>query len=78
MALTPLSFDQLVAIWGKKVAETIASGFTKTDTHDRSGFFIHGDNSKKNESGSEGCVVAELEFREELWGDPDHVLHVKA
>jgi hypothetical protein len=37
--------------------------FTGTKTFGRSGFYIHGDNSKQNETGSEGCIVTLREYR---------------
>lgn len=37
-----------------------------TMTHDRDGFYIHGDTKYRDRSASHGCIVMELRAREEL------------
>lgn len=39
---------------------------TGHDAHGRSGFLIHGDNSKNDRSASEGCVILGKTVREEI------------
>lgn len=37
-----------------------------TNTFDRSGFFIHGDNKLMNHSASEGCIILSRALREQI------------
>lgn len=48
----------------------------KTDTHGRSGFFIHGDNEFGNQSASHGCIILSRAIRERIAGDKVRVLQV--
>lgn len=38
----------------------------ETDTHGRTGFYVHGDSKYRNQSASHGCIVLDLHAREEL------------
>lgn len=49
---------------------------TNTDTLKRSGFMIHGDNSKHDESASEGCIIASRFIRESIAASTDKQLQV--
>ena len=42
----------------------------------RSGFFIHGDNSLMNDSGSEGCIVLGHSLRQAIAASSDRLLTV--
>ena len=37
-----------------------------TETHGRAGFMMHGDNCEMDHTASDGCVIAALEFREQV------------
>lgn len=43
---------------------------------DRSGFLIHGDNSRHNQSASEGCIVANKYLRDQIGSSGDNILEV--
>ncbi|WP_158780519.1 tlde1 domain-containing protein [Pantoea sp. BAV 3049] len=43
----------------------------------RGDFRIHGDSKKEPGSASEGCIVAEKDFREKIWESGDRELIVK-
>ena len=47
-----------------------------TETFGRSGFMVHGDNSKLDFSGSEGCIVAPRAVREAMRASDDRELEV--
>lgn len=47
-----------------------------TETFGRSGFFIHGDNSKHNHTASHGCIVLDPQLRELISKSTDRVLEV--
>lgn len=47
-----------------------------TETFGRSAFYIHGDNSKHDESASHGCIVAARTVREDVSADTDRLLVV--
>ncbi len=49
-----------------------------TDTHGRSGFFIHGDNSAMNHTASHGCIILPRATRLLIARSGDHVLEVTA
>ncbi len=49
-----------------------------TVTNGRSGFFIHGDNAKGDQSASHGCIVCARAIREQISNDPDRTLRVIA
>jgi hypothetical protein len=49
---------------------------TGTQTFGRSGFFIHGDNSLMNETGSEGCIVLGRAIRQAIADSGDTRLTV--
>lgn len=42
----------------------------------RSGFLIHGDNSRGNQSASEGCMIFNHDVRNIIGNSNDHILHV--
>ncbi len=42
----------------------------------RSGFFIHGDNSKMDHSASDGCIILGPAIREKISTSGDHTLNV--
>lgn len=42
----------------------------------RSGFLIHGDNSRGNQSASEGCIIFKPSVRNIIGNSNDHILHV--
>src|SRR5262245_26064491 len=42
--------------------------FSGTNTFGRSGFLIHGDNSKVNQSASEGCIILGPAIRKQIAG----------
>lgn len=46
------------------------------EMYGRSAFYCHGDNSKEDQSASEGCNVQARNVREEMWASDDHVLTV--
>lgn len=47
-----------------------------TDTHNRSGFMIHGDNPAMNHSASDGCLIFNRDIRQQIAesGDTDLVV----
>ena len=47
-----------------------------TDTHGRSGFLMHGDNSKGDHSASEGCIIMPPHARLQAWAEPDKTIEV--
>ncbi|MCI5211336.1 MAG: DUF2778 domain-containing protein, partial [Candidatus Electrothrix sp. ATG2] len=47
-----------------------------TETHGRSGFQIHGDNKKQDNSASSGCVILNKAIREKISGSGDNELKV--
>lgn len=47
-----------------------------TEAFGRSGFFIHGDNWKMNETGSDGCIVASRQIRDLLRASGATILRV--
>lgn len=47
-----------------------------TDTFGRDAFRIHGDNSRHNQSGSEGCIVMGPDARNQISNSQDRVLRV--
>ena len=49
---------------------------TGTDTFGRSSFFIHGDNSLMNDTGSEGCIVMGRAIRQAIADSGDTSLQV--
>jgi hypothetical protein len=48
------------------------------EMYDRSGFYVHGDNSKGNKSASKGCVVLPHDVRQMLSESEDRRLEVTA
>jgi hypothetical protein len=42
----------------------------------RSGFLIHGDNSKRNGTASHGCIILDLEYRKQMWESNDRQIEV--
>jgi hypothetical protein len=47
-----------------------------TDTLGRSGFLIHGDNGRGNQSASEGCIILNRDVRNQIGNSGDNVLRV--
>lgn len=47
-----------------------------TDTHGRAGFLIHGDNSRGDNSASNGCIILPRPARNDIGGSSDHTLVV--
>jgi hypothetical protein len=47
-----------------------------TNAFGRSGFRVHGDNAKGDQSASEGCVIVPRNIRDDMWQLKDHVLDV--
>jgi hypothetical protein len=48
------------------------------ETHGRSAFRIHGDNSKGDHSASHGCIILPPQVRHQIWESGDHDLTVVA
>ncbi|PIT52513.1 tlde1 domain-containing protein [Snodgrassella alvi] len=42
----------------------------------RSGFLIHGDNSKRNGTASHGCIILDLIYRKQMWKSNDRQIEV--
>ena len=49
-----------------------------TVTFGRAGFLIHGDNSRGDQSASQGCIILPRRAREEIWNSKDKSLEVIA
>src|SRR5437763_1203410 len=49
-----------------------------TETHGRSGFMIHGDNSHGDRSASHGCIILPRLIREQILASSDRTLEVTA
>ena len=47
-----------------------------TETYGRSGFLIHGDNSQRNNSASNGCIILDRSIRNQIGGSGDNNLTV--
>ena len=47
-----------------------------TDTHGRSGFLIHGDNSAMDHTASHGCIILPRVIRDRIWASGDRALQV--
>jgi hypothetical protein len=47
-----------------------------TNTFGRNGFIIHGDNSRGNQSASEGCPILDRNIRNQIGNSGDNVLRV--
>ena len=47
-----------------------------TDTHRRSAFLIHGDNTAMNHTASHGCIILKRPARMSMWQSDDHTLKV--
>jgi hypothetical protein len=45
-----------------------------TDTHGRSGFFIHGDNAAANHTASDGCIILARPLREMIRASGTHLV----
>lgn len=48
------------------------------ESHGRSAFRIHGDNSKGDQSASHGCIILPPLVRRQIWESGDHDLEVVA
>lgn len=48
----------------------------ETVTHGRSSFMIHGDNSEANHTASEGCIILQRPYREQIMNSGDSSLLV--
>ncbi len=47
-----------------------------TNTFERTGFLIHGDNSRRNQSASEGCIILNRDIRNQIGNSGDNELRV--
>ena len=47
-----------------------------TETHGRSAFMIHGDNTRGDQSASNGCIIAIRKVRNAIWDSGVHLLRV--
>jgi len=47
-----------------------------TNTYGRNAFLIHGDNSKGNQSASEGCIIQGRAIRDQIINSNDKILRV--
>jgi hypothetical protein len=46
------------------------------DMHGRSGFYIHGDNNRGDNSASTGCIILGKAIRKRIGNSGDNTLHV--